>query len=270
MKNIFYYIVLLLFVSCDEKVDIALDTSTPKLVIDANIKWQKDTSGNAQTIRLTTTTDYYNATIPVVSGAIVTVKNSTNEVFQFIETPATGEYNCTNFAAKINEIYTLTVIYKSEIYSSTATLLATPKIIRVEQKTVQSFGGNRIQVKFYYLDNGLEENDYLLSFKNSDSELPNYRVARDKLFQGNEMFGFYSTDKLKTGDVLFMSVQAISGRQWNFMSKLISISGSQGGSPFSTPPATLRGNIINTSNEANYPYGYFSLGETDSRNYLVE
>lgn len=260
----------MLVVSCEEKVDIALDTSAPRVVIDANIKWQKGTSGSEQTIRLTTTTDYYNVAIPVVSDAVVTVTNSTNDVFQFIETPATGQYVCSNFIPILNETYTLSVKYKGETFSSTDTLLATPEISRVEQKTVQSFGGDRIQVKFYYLDNGLEENNYLISFKNSNSELPSYRVSKDKLFQGNEMFGFYSTDKLKKGDVLFMSVQAISNRQWNFMSKLISISGSQGGSPFSTPPATLRGNIINTTNEANYPYGYFNLGATDSRNYLVE
>jgi hypothetical protein len=53
------------------------------------------------------------------------------------------------------------------------------------------------------------------------------------------------------------------------MNKLLNIAGSSGGSPFSTPPATLRGNIINQSNENDYPLGYFHLSEIDTRNYTV-
>ena len=97
MKNIIYLLAIVFFASCETKVDIPLDTANPKLVIDANILWQKGTSGNTQKIKLTTTTDYYSSTIPVVSGATVTVTNSANTVFVFTETPNTGEYVCTNF-----------------------------------------------------------------------------------------------------------------------------------------------------------------------------
>ena len=54
------------------------------------------------------------------------------------------------------------------------------------------------------------------------------------------------------------------------MNKLIAISGTNNGNPFATPPATLRGNIINQSNPDNYPLGYFSLGETDTRDYIIQ
>ena len=54
------------------------------------------------------------------------------------------------------------------------------------------------------------------------------------------------------------------------MNKLLSIAGSGNGSPFATPPATLRGNIVNRSNEANYPLGFFSISEIDKLDYIVE
>jgi hypothetical protein len=38
----------------------------------------KGTSGNVQRIKLSTTTGFYDSSIPVVSGAIVTMKNSAN------------------------------------------------------------------------------------------------------------------------------------------------------------------------------------------------
>jgi hypothetical protein len=67
-----------------------------------------------------------------------------------------------------------------------------------------------------------------------------------------------------------MSVQGIDERYFNYMNKLIAIAGSSGGSPFATPPATLRGNIVNQTNQKNYPLGYFHLSEIDSRNYIIE
>jgi len=269
MKNIIYLLAIVLFASCETIVDIPLDTANPKLVIDANILWQKGTSGSTQKIKLTTTTDFYSSTIPVVSGATVLITNNANTVFQFIETPNTGEYVCTNFEPWINENYTLSIQYAGQNYTATEKLLATPSINSVEQTTVQGFGGDVIQVKFFFLDNGSEINNYLIGVKNPTVVAPKYRAQKDEFFQGNQMFGFYSDEDLKAGDQLFFSLEGISLRYFNYMSKLLNISGSSGGSPFSTPPATLRGNIINQTNENEYPLGYFHLSEIDTRNYIV-
>ena len=87
MKNIIHYLALILitisFSSCEDVVDVDLNTAKPRLVIDASIKWQKGTSGNEQKIKLSTTTDYFSNVIPVVSGATVFITNSSNAVFDF-------------------------------------------------------------------------------------------------------------------------------------------------------------------------------------------
>ena len=81
MKNLILYLTLItitfFFTSCEDPIDVSLDTAQPKLVIDAVIKWEKGTIGNEQTIKLTTTTDFYTNVIPVVSGATVYITNST-------------------------------------------------------------------------------------------------------------------------------------------------------------------------------------------------
>ena len=59
------------------------------------------------------------------------------------------------------------------------------------------------------------------------------------------MFAFYRDDELKKGDVIEFSLQGITEKYSNYMNKLLSIAGSDGGSPFATAPATLRGNIVN-------------------------
>ena len=273
MKNIIQYLALILFTisfsSCEDVIDVDLNTAAPRLVIDASIKWQKGTSGNEQKIKLSTTTDYFSNVIPVVSGATVFITNSSNAVFDFIEVPSTGEYVCSNFNPVVNETYILTVQVAGNTYTATQKLMATPVIESIEQTAVEGFEGEETQVKFFFQDNGLETNFYLIQFNNINA-FPEYGVIEDEFFQGNEMFGLIRNADIKPEDELYMSVQGIDERYFNYMNKLIAIAGSSGGSPFATPPATLRGNIVNQTNQKNYPLGYFHLSEIDSRNYIIE
>ena len=275
MKKILLYYVLLFTAifttSCEEVVDIKLDTSKPKLVIDAIIKWQKGTSGQNQTIKISLTNDFYSNEILPANGATVTVTNSSDVEFNFIEIPTTGEYVCDNFQPIIGEEYRLEILYDGAVYTASNKLYATPNIINVQQETVAGFGGeNQIQVKYFYQDNGSEENYYLLEIKNPNKQIPEFGVVSDEFFQGNIMFGFYGNSDTKPGITLNLSVQSISKSYYNYMNKLIAIAGNGSGNPFATPPATIRGNITNTTNNNNFPLGYFFLGEIDTVNYVVQ
>ena len=271
MKNIFFLLSLLFIVtSCEDVVDIPLNTSAPKLVIDANIKWNKGTSGANQTIKLSLTSDFYSNVIPPANGAVVFVTNSANTVFNFTEVGVMGEYKCANFVPVLNENYTLTVNYKGQTYTSTDKLLPTPAIINVQQQVLPSFTGTRIEVKFFFQDVAGVDNFYLVNFKSNTELLPRFAPLRDEFFQGNLMFGVFSNEDLKAGDNLFMSVQGISSRYYSYFQKLNELSGTSGGAPFATPPATIRGNIINQTDSNNFPLGYFAVTEIDSRTYVVQ
>ncbi|ESU22686.1 lipoprotein precursor [Flavobacterium enshiense DK69] len=267
-----YIIVLLIFsYGCEEVVDVELQNDEPKLVIDAVIKWQKETAGETQTIKLSLTNDFYSSEIVFAKGALVTVTNSSNTIFNFIEVPDTGDYVCNNFVPVINEEYTLHVQYNGQNYSSTNKLYATPNIEYVEQQVVPDIDGSDIiQVKFYYQDNPDEDNFYLIGVKNPNKRNPDYGVMSDEFFQGNIMFGFYYSDDTTHGSTLLLQLQGISNGYYDYMNKLITISSTNSGNPYSTPPATVRGNIVNETDPDNYPLGYFSLGEVDLLDYLVQ
>jgi hypothetical protein len=251
-------------------VNIELDTAPAKLVIDASLKWEKGTAGNEQIIKLTTTTDFYATTIPVASGAVVFVRDENANRFDFIETPGTGNYVCTNFIPVINRNYTLTVIYYGQTYTASEKLIAVPTIDSVEQTENGGFTGDEVEVKFYFQDNGAIDNFYLTQFNTSFTLLPEYDVIDDDFFQGNQMFGLYSNEDLKTNDQIQFILQGISERYYNYMNVLLGIAGTNGGSPFQTPPATVRGNIINQTNFNNFALGYFSVSETDKKSYIVQ
>ena len=98
------FFISLFFTSCEEVVDVDLDKAPPKLVIEASINWEKGTTGTQQTIKLTTTSGYFEDKIPTVSGATIFVKNSGGEQFNFVEVPNTGRYVCKTFKPVINEL----------------------------------------------------------------------------------------------------------------------------------------------------------------------
>ena len=54
------------------------------------------------------------------------------------------------------------------------------------------------------------------------------------------------------------------------MRKLTAVAGSSSGGPFATAPASVRGNIVNTTNATKFAYGYFNLSETDFKKYTVQ
>lgn len=272
MKTIIKYFFLAIsfaFISCEDVVDVDLNKSEPKLVIDASIKWEKGTTGNEQIIRLTTTGDYFNNTVPVANGAIVTITDSNSIVYNFIEEGTTGNYKCTNFNPVINEVYTLSVIYNGQIYTSTDKLYPVPTITTIEQD-LNGITGNEIELKFNFQDNGAEENFYLEEYKVPFRPFPLLGVFDDGFTNGNEMFSLIIDEDLAAGQSINFTLHGISERYHNYMNILIGISGGLSNGPFSTPPATVKGNIINQTNPTNYPLGYFRLSEVEVRNYTVQ
>lgn len=263
-------VTLLILISCEDVVDVDLETAEPKLVIDASLKWQKGTTGNEQTIFLSTTAGFYENEVPTVSGATVLVTNENNDVFTFTEIPNTGEYFCANFVPEIDQTYTLTVIYNGETYTATETLKEVPEITSVIQDNEGGFTGDQIEVRFFYNDIPNIDNYYLIQFNTSITILPEYDVISDEFFQNNQMFGLYTNEDLNPNDTVTLTLQGISETYYNYMNILLGIAGSNGGSPFQTPPATVRGNIVNQTNFDNYALGFFRLSETDTMDYVVE
>jgi hypothetical protein len=258
------------FTSCEKVIDVDLETAAPRLVIEASIKWVKNTSGNDQKIKLTTTTGYYNTNTPVATGAIVTVTNASNTVFNFIEKPNSGEYLCSNFVPALNQNYILNIIYKGETYTANETLKPVPVIDKIEQ-TTSGFSNKDIEVKTYITDNTATQDFFLIQTKPSFIVIPTYRVFNDKYISGNQDSFSYLHEDLKTGTNLDISVLGVSERYYNYLNQLLNIAGaSSGGGPFQTARGTIRGNIINKTNENNYALGYFSLSEVSTQNYLVK
>jgi hypothetical protein len=272
MKKILFSlsIVLLTFTSCEKVIDVDLSTSEPRLVIEASIQWLNGTSGNEQIVKLSTTTDYFSGEIPPVTDAIVYITNSSNEVFNFVQDTEEGIYKCLNFNPVVNESYTLTVIYEGETYTATEKLLNTPTVTRIEQDDEGGILGNEVEVKFFFDDLINETNHYMVRIDDPYKVIPEYGVIEDRFFQNNEMFGLYFSEDLKPNDTLKFTLNGITLNYFNYMDVLLEQTGSNNMGPFSTPTATLRGNIVNQTDFNNFALGYFRLSKTEVSEYIVQ
>ena len=274
MKKVSHLIVLLivaLLTSCETVVGVDLNEAKPKLVVDASINWVKGSAGNEQLIKLTTTTGYFSETIPNVSGAVVSIKNSAGTNFSFLETPNTGEYVCSTFIPELGEIYNLTILYNGQTLTATEIMIAVPEIDRIEQEISPGIGNaqNHINIKTFFTDPGNSNDFYMTRVQTDINAIPEYYVTNDEFFQGNQIFDLYMNQYLKAGDTVAVKLFGISERYYNYMAILTSIAGNSSG-PFSTPPATLRGNVVNNTNPDNFILGYFSLNEVDEALYVVQ
>ncbi|MDT0688319.1 DUF4249 domain-containing protein [Salegentibacter sp. F188] len=266
LKIPFLLPVIFLLFSCEEVVEIDLEESEPRLVIDASIKWIKGTQGNVQFIRLTTTAPYYQDEVPPVTNARVEIKDEQGEIYVFDHTE-NGIYQIIDFKPVIGMQYQLSVAYNDQLYIATERLVPVVDIDFVEQTSGGGFAGDEIEVKAYYTDPADEENFYFFSF---EDERTTFEIYEDQFNNGNQIFGYYSDEDLEPGEEISIEMAGISRAYYEYLFVLRAQIGTNSGGPFETKPATLKGNIVNQTNQENYSLGYFRLSEVDTTNYVIE
>jgi len=256
------------FASCEDVVNLDLETGETKLVIDAEIIWKKGTDGKEQTIKISKTAPYYSGSTPKVSGAQVRVENSNGDIFAFNETEA-GVYKCTNFVPVLNADYKLFVTAEGQSFTAVEKLTSVTPINKIEQNIVPDFNGKDIiELTFYYNDPADQINYYVTDYQASFLIYPEYEITNDEFFNGNEISTRYShEDKMKSGNTVTITHRGVSKNFFNYWKLILEASSSN---PFLVPPGNIRGNIVNTSDANNFAFGYFRLYEADQVDYLVK
>ncbi|MHA3789998.1 DUF4249 domain-containing protein [Flavobacterium hauense] len=264
-----YFLFLLIFslLGCEDVIQVDLATGENKIVIDAEILWQKDTDGSVQKIKISRMAAYYDPSIPKVSGAEVYVSNSMGTQFVFIESDEPGVYVCTDFTPVLNETYSLYVKVDDEVYTAQETMMPAPKIERVEQRLTDDFGTEEVEVRFYFNDPENETNFYLGEFVTDVIQYPDYELQDDEFYNGNEMMNDFSHEDLKPGGVLDITLRGVSKQFYNYMDLILDATDPDA---FSSPPANIRGNIINQTSQGSFALGYFRLCESDHVSYTVQ
>lgn len=267
MKKRYILPILFLFIltNCEKVVDIDVPSIEPKLIIEATFEVLFDeTPVTANTIvKLRLTADFFETEIPKVTDATVFVTNlSDNTVINYADTDANGNYEPVNsFIPAENVEYELTVIHNNETYKGKATRIKSTPITSIVQGDETLFAGTETQIRIDFSDDGSQENYYLFDFSEDQ-----FLVLEDRFFDGTDynFSFFYSEEELEVPAAVSIKMSGITKDYFTYFRVLSSQSGGGGGGPFETVPSTLLGNMLNTTNEANFPLGYFHISETDT------
>lgn len=269
MNKNYLYPVLLLFaaVACTERIDVKLDETYTRLVVDGSIT----TDSSHSTVTLTKSSDYfYNKPSPKVTGATVTIFDGTTSYPLSETVPGqSGIYSSQDpLPGKTGKEYTLHVALPAAIsgYSSFDASSMLYPVVHIDSVTTTfhaDWGKEGIwTINLYAQEPGNEVNYYMFNwFRNgvpmADSIHKKF-VTDDQLINGKYLTGIgiffidsrYKWETLKPGDTVTLQVSGITKSYLNFISQV-----QQAGFnlPFFTgPPANVQGNIGNGGS------GYFT------------
>jgi len=284
MKTYIYALTLLIsLVSCTKEVVLKdIQNATPRLVVEANINWNKnnDEASKTQFIKLTTSTSYYSQKYPIVTNATVSITNSDKvSMGTFVYDATQKLYVATDFKKPIvGENYILKIELNGQVYTANDeyTSIVTPNSIKqgLNKDIDPDLGVIQVDIN---IDNEIDVDNYYL-FKieppKNVSVLPEYSNADDTLISeepGKNNYDFtYIDSDLSAYDLLKITTYGISKRYNNYLNKITLTAEGGSSGPFSTAPATLRGNILNTNNEENRAFGFFSINQFTYTEYSIK
>ena len=230
--------------SCKKVVQLNLNTSSPRIVIQGDIY---DHQG-PYTIQITRSVNFYEpSAYPAVSGATVIISDNGGNSEQLREA-SPGLYLTSTTRGIPGRTYTLVVKIDGQIYTATSTM---PVAVEIESIYFQkSLFGNDIFPAISFADPSNINNYYRLVYFINNKQQSDINVTDDKLNAGqtiNYVIRPLDTDnKLKSGDVVTIWLETIDNGVYEYFRT----AGREGGQ--SASPANP------TSNISNGVLGYFN------------
>ncbi len=263
MKYTFLLILsLLTCISCQEVIDVDLQSESPRLVIDAAIErtYEGDSFTDSALVTLQTSSTFNNKNVSYVNDAIVELINlDTNENTILENTNDLGNYEpnaSVNFSIDDTANYQLKITYNSDVYTATERLnKGVPVDSLVQEYNDNAFAPEDRKVTISFTDIADEANFYV--FKIDDY---NFQVIDDEFIINGESFDFQEFVEDNTLSTFKVNAWG-SDKEFNrYLEAIAVLAGNQNG-PFGSVPFTALGNIKNNTNKERFPYGYFHINE---------
>lgn len=259
--------ITLLISSCSEKIDLSLDASEKHLVIEGSIT--NDLKHHS--VKITQSTEYfYNQAAPVVSGAMVTVSDGSQEFIYVQKQPGLYE-SLDEFQGIPGRTYTLTVRYDGKEYKASSIMTAAPALDSIELEfalmpldpgVIWEPNKTYYNILIYAQEPGEYQNFYMFDALKNDSMLTNKitekKFAADFAYNGAYLKGIKALQvQAQKGDTITFLLSSIDKAYYQFLTGL-QIS-AMNGSPFVGPPANAKGNVSNGA------FGFFYTSATNRK-----
>lgn len=285
-KYIHICLVLFTLLGCEDVIEVDVPTEEPRLIIDALIRIDESQTSINIKIKVGLTGNFF-GTLPVTDLEQITIMNLAGDTFDganililLENTPGSGIYEKLTTPAffKENEGELLLQIkHKGRIYLATTYYAPAVPIDNLEQGEGTLFNEDDTEIIVTYTDEPDREDFYLFDFG-----FNNYEVTEDTFYQGQEIqFSYFYDEELNPGREIDVSILGADRTFYNYMSQLIEVSRGDF-NVFSTPVATIRGNIFDVTDIDNrdtfdnveqpnlFPLGYFAVVQEYTESIVIE
>jgi len=237
--NCILFAVASLFIfSCEKVIDIDLNTSDPKVVIEAYISEGDST----QVVTITRTLNFdETVAFPSVTDAIVTVSDNQGNTASFTHF-GNGVYALQNYPGIPGRTYTITVSVDGKTYTANSTM-PYPVLMNEVQVSLVPFGQDTFKLIVpVYNDPGNVPNYYaFLLFKNGEKQGP-FSLQDDQFTNGNTSMQPLFIDQLELGDTIRVEMFGIEKKVWQYFNQL-SVNTSNGTTP-ANPTSNFEGGCM--------------------------
>ena len=290
MKNL--YIILLsafALTSCEEVIDLNLDTAPKKLVIDAALDWKKGEAKAYPIVDISYTEAYFGEThSPAIDNAVVKIVSG-SQTYSLTLWDGTTTITSDNLnklkggsryvfpagiSPELGKDYELIIELNGQTYTAKDKMLEAPVVPsdRIVQKENGGFLKDRKELRFYFdgINDGVA-NAYLIKFAQSNTSKTTYGTLDDNYIANNKFFfvtiGVDNDKKLNKDDVVNIILYRIHPQYKEFVQMLVRLS--EGQNPFTIPTRPI-GNIVNTTNKRENPLGAFRVAQYTTLQYTVK
>jgi hypothetical protein len=251
-------------------------------VVSGRLELVRGAPSGRQVITLTTSAPYFEtAGPPPARGAEVRVIDSRGVSTLFREqASAPGVYVTDSLVPVLDRRYTLRIRWNGATYEASDSLLPVAPIdsFYFRERTglfappdVAREPGPRATIDFrdppdvenYYVWDQFVDGRRIVE---ADTAFRYRAMDRDAFFDGAQVRGYqpYAGVALRSGQTVRLRHMSLSAQGYRFYLAINNAALSDG-SPFSVPPASVRGNVANLTRPAEPALGYFLTAEVDER-----
>ncbi|MCJ7468383.1 MAG: DUF4249 domain-containing protein [Maribacter sp.] len=259
---------LLLLAGCQDVIEVDVPVDKPRLVIDGVIRLY-DTLQPTVEVQVTAsiTSPFFEEIQPAhLTG--ITLTNSTDDTSVELDElgPNSGVYKKEVQQTMLTQgVLLLTIDYEGQNYVASTQFVPSVPIDSLVQGEGTLFTGKETEVQLSFTDAPDRTDFYLFDF-----DFNQYLVSEDTFYPGQSFqFSYFYDEDLQPGTELQISILGVDESFFNYMNQLIVQSGGDQG-PFQTQSATVKGNIVNTSEPGNFALGYFAVCQAYSDSLLIK
>ncbi|MFD0797715.1 hypothetical protein ACFQZJ_09600 [Maribacter chungangensis] len=265
-KYTYILAILFIFISCEDVIDVELDTEPSRLNVDAVIRLDTSKSITTATVKVGLSSSFFEENQAVSVDRIV-IENAEYQgtdagdqnTLVFNETE-TGVYEASkNTAFFTSGALVMTINYEGAVFEAKTNFTPSVPFDSLVQGDAVLFSGDETEIVVSFTDIPDMDNFYVFDF-----DFNEFLVSEDEFYPGQRFEFSYFYEDLEPGSRLNISILGADEGFFNYMNQLIVQSGGNQG-PFQTPLGTVRGNFTNVSEtkevdrRTNFALGYFAV-----------